>query len=80
MDSCGTVYSAKEKKIWFYVNGKLDVENKWGGNPGILDKAGIGGWGGQRQWQGLLDKFIISNTVLEEKDIQTLMEEASKKR
>ena len=40
MDSCGTVYSAKEKKIWFYVNGKLDVENKWGGNPGILDKAG----------------------------------------
>jgi len=74
-----TVYSAKEKKIWFYVNGKLDVENKWGGNPGVLDKAGIGGWDGQRQWQGLLDEFIIFTTVLEEKDIQTLMDEGIEK-
>jgi hypothetical protein len=74
-----TVYSAKEKKIWFYVNGKLDVENKWGGNPGVLDQAGIGGWDGQRQWQGLLDEFIIFNTVLEEKDIQTLMDEGIEK-
>ena len=24
---------------------------------------------GQRQWQGLLDEFIIFNTVLDEKDI-----------
>ena len=43
-------------------------------------KRVVGGWDGQRQWQGLLDEFIIFNTVLDEKDIQTLMEEASKKR
>ena len=68
-----TAYSAPEKKIRFYVNGELDIENDWGGNPGILDPARIGDWGQSRQWEGLIDEFIIFNTVLSEDDIQAVM-------
>ena len=71
-----TAYSAKEKKIRFFINGELDIENDWGGNPGVLDVAGIGGWFSgavQRQWQGLLDEFLIFNTILEPNDIKKLM-------
>ena len=68
-----TAYSAPEKKIRFYVNGELDIENDWGGNPGILDPARIGDWGQSRQWEGLIDEFIIFNTVLDEDDIQAVM-------
>ena len=70
-----TAYSAPEKKIRFYVNGELDIENDWGGNPGVLDPAQIGDWGQSRQWEGLIDEFIIFNTVLDEDDIQTVMNE-----
>ena len=68
-----TAYSAPEKKIRFYINGELDVENDWGGNPGILDPARIGDWGQSRQWEGLIDEFIIFNTVLSENDVQAVM-------
>ncbi|SVA70911.1 uncharacterized protein METZ01_LOCUS123765, partial [marine metagenome] len=37
---------------------------------------GIGGWFSgavQRQWQGLLDEFLIFNTILEPDDIKKLM-------
>lgn len=68
-----TAYSAKEKKIRFYINGELDIENNWGGNPGVLDPGRIGDWGGSRQWQGLLDEFAIFNTVLSEGDIKSVM-------
>ncbi len=30
-----TAYSATEKKIRFYINGELDNEADWGGNPGV---------------------------------------------
>ena len=68
-----TAYSAKESKIWFYINGELDAEHDWGGNPGVLDPGRIGDWGGSRQWQGLFDEFIIFNTVLSEDDINSVM-------
>ena len=68
-----TAYSATEKKIRFYINGELDNENDWGGNPGVLDPGRIGDWGGSRQWQGLIDEFAIFNTVLSEGDIKALM-------
>ncbi|MCG9129440.1 LamG domain-containing protein [Candidatus Poribacteria bacterium] len=70
-----TTYSAKEKKIRFYIDGELDAENDWGGNPGVLDPGRIGDWGGSRQWQGLIDEFAIFNTVLSEGDIKTVMDE-----
>ena len=70
-----TAYSAKEKKIRFYVNGELDIENDWGGNPGVLDPARIGDWNQSRQWEGLIDEFIIFNTVLDEGDIQAVMDD-----
>lgn len=70
-----TAYSAPEKKIRFYINGELDVENDWGGNPGVLDPARIGDWNQSRQWEGLLDEFVIFNTVLSAEDIQTLMDD-----
>lgn len=69
-----TAYSAPEKKIRFYINGELDIENDWGGNPGVLDPAQIGDWGQSRQWEGLIDEFIIFNTVLSEDDIQAVMD------
>ncbi|MYF99129.1 LamG domain-containing protein [Candidatus Poribacteria bacterium] len=68
-----TAYSATEKKIRFYINGELNAENDWGGNPGVLDPGRIGDWGGSRQWQGLIDEFAIFNTVLSEGDINALM-------
>lgn len=68
-----TAYSATEKKIRFYVNGELDIENDWGGNPGVLDPARIGDWNQSRQWEGLIDEFIIFNTALDEDDIQAVM-------
>ena len=68
-----TAYSATEKKIRFYINGELDAEHDWGGNPGVLDPGRIGDWGGSRQWQGLIDEFIIFNTALEAGDIQSVM-------
>ena len=68
-----TAYSATEKKIRFYINGELDAEQDWGGNPGVLDPGRIGHWNGQRQWQGLIDEFIIFNTALTEADVQSVM-------
>ena len=68
-----TVYSAKEKKIRFFINGELDIENDWGGNPGVLDPARIGDWNQSRQWEGLIDEFIIFNTALGEDDVQAVM-------
>ncbi len=68
-----TAYSATEKKIRFYINGELDAEHNWGGNPGVLDPGKIGSWDGQRHWQGLFDEFVIFNTVLSEADIKSVM-------
>ena len=68
-----TAYSAKEKKIRFYINGKLDAERNWGGNPGVLDPGRIGDWNGSRQWQGAIDEFIIFNTFLNEDEVQSIM-------
>lgn len=73
-----TAYSVAEKKIRFYINGELNAENDWGGNPGVLDPGKIGAWtdaNGQhsRFWQGMIDEFIIFNTVLSEVDINSVM-------
>jgi len=70
-----TAYSSKEKKIRFYVDGKLDVEREWGGNPAVLDKGRIGSWsGGGREWQGMFDEFVILNVALnDEGDVKSLM-------
>lgn len=68
-----TAYSAEEGKIRFYINGELDAESDWGNNPGVLDPGRIGDWNGSRQWQGLLDEFVIFNTVLSEDDIKSVM-------
>ncbi len=74
-----TAYSAKEGKIWFYINGKLNAEHDWGNNPAVLDVGQIGAWknnaGNQeRHMQGLFDEFVIFNTVLTEDDINALMD------
>ena len=68
-----TAYSATEKKIRFYINGELDAERSWGGNPGVLDPGRIGDWGGSRQWEGMLDEFVIFNAFLDEGDVQDVM-------
>ena len=68
-----TAYSATEKKIRFYINGELDAERSWGGNPGVLDPGRIGDWGGSRQWEGMLDEFVIFDAFLDEGDVQDVM-------
>jgi hypothetical protein len=69
-----TVYNSTEGWLRFYVDGQLDVENQWGGNPVVLGPARIGSWdGGGREWQGTFDEFVIFNTALAEGDVQTLM-------
>ena len=68
-----TVYSATEKKIRFFIDGELDVERDWGGNPGVLDPGRIGDWGNSRQWQGLIDEFIIFSAALDVADVQSVM-------
>jgi hypothetical protein len=70
-----TVYSSGESKISFYVDGELDNEQAWGGNQAVLGPARIGSWdGGGREWQGLMDDFIIFSVALGNDDIQSLME------
>ncbi|MYB64913.1 LamG domain-containing protein [Candidatus Poribacteria bacterium] len=68
-----TAYSATEKKIRFFIDGELDAERDWGGNPGVLDPGRIGDWGNSRQWQGLIDEFIIFNAALDVADVQSVM-------
>ena len=73
-----TAYSAKEGKIRFYINGELDAESDWGNNPGVLDPGKIGAWTNaagahSRFWQGMIDEFVILNTVASEGDIKSLM-------
>ena len=69
-----TVYSGTQGWLRFYIDGKLDVENKWGGNPAVLKAGRIGSWdGGGREWQGMFDDFIILNVALSEADIQNLI-------
>jgi len=69
-----TVYNAPEGWLRFYIDGELDVENSWGGNPAVLNAGRIGSWdGGGREWQGLFDDFVMINDALSESEIQNLM-------
>ena len=71
-----TIYSAKQKKIWFYVNGELDVETDWGGNPGVIDVGRIGSWsGGGREWEGMFDEVIFFSTALDQPDVKKLVDD-----
>ena len=71
-----TVYNSGEAWIRFYVDGELDVERPWGGNPAVIGPARIASWdGGGREWQGMMDDFIFFSTALEEDDVQALMNE-----
>ena len=70
-----TVYNSNEAWVRFYVDGELDVQNDWGGNPIVLNAGRIGSWdGGGREWQGMFDEFVILNTALSEDDIRGIME------
>ena len=69
-----TVYNGNEGWIRFYVDGELDIENAWGGNPAVLGPGRIGSWGGGgREWQGDFDEFVIYDTALSQADVQGLM-------
>ena len=69
-----TIYSAAQKKIWFYVDGELDVEADWGGNPGVIDVGRIGSWsGGGREWEGMFDEVLFFSTALDGPDVKQLV-------
>ncbi len=72
-----TVYSGKEGKVRFCIDGELNIELDWGNNLAVLDVAQIGAWknnaGNQeRHMQGLFDEFAIFNTVLSQDEINSL--------
>ena len=76
-----TVYNSNEPWVRFYVDGELDKENPWGGNPVIIGPGRIASWtGGGREWQGMMDEVIFFSTALEEDDIQALMNDGLKGR
>ena len=70
-------YSAPQKNVKFYIDGKLESEGKYtAAGPATLGPARIGSWdGGGRDYEGEMDEFAIFNTVLEEKDVGTLIDE-----
>ena len=69
------VYDSTESLIRVYFDGELDVEAEWGANPALFGPGRIGSWdGGGREWQGMLDEVILFDTLLEEDDIQSLMD------
>lgn len=73
-----TVYDSGGPWVRFYLDGELDVQNDWGGNPVVLEDPGtVGAWDGGRQWEGLLDNFIICDTAVDQADIQDLMKGAT---
>ena len=65
------------KNVKFYIDGKLESEGKYtAAGPATLGPARIGSWdGGGRDYEGEMDEFAIFNTVLEEKDVGTLIDE-----
>ena len=67
-----TVYSAKEKKVRFYVDGTFNVK-KSDGNPAVFDKVGVSGWDGKKQFEGMTDKSLVFESALNYEDIQTLV-------
>ena len=71
------VYSAPQKNVKFYVNGVLESEGKYTAvGPAILGPARIGSWdGGGRDYEGEIDEFVIFDSILEEKDVQTLIDQ-----
>ena len=70
------VYSAPQKNVKFYINGVLNSEGKYTAvGPAILGPARIGSWdGGGRDYEGEIDEFVIFDSILEEKDVQTLID------
>ena len=72
------VYSAPQKNVKFYINGVLENEGKYTAvGPAILGPARIGSWdGGNRDYEGEIDEFVIFDSILEEKDIQTLIDKS----
>jgi hypothetical protein len=69
------VYSAIEQSIQFYVDGELDAEAAWGGNPAILTEGRIGGWdGGGRGFEGLIDEVAFLGYAATADEVKALME------
>ena len=69
-----TVYDSGGPWVRFYLDGELDVQNDWGGNPVVLEDPGtVGAWDGGRQWEGLFDDFVIYDSALDQGAIQSLM-------
>ena len=67
------VYSSSERTIKFYVDGELDGERDWGGNPAVLGPAEIGAWNnGGRGFEGVLDEFIILNIAATPEQVKAL--------
>jgi len=54
------VYSSHDASLKLYINGVLDSQYSWGGNPVALRPGRIGGWsGGGRAFQGSIDEVVF---------------------
>jgi len=40
-----------------------------GGNPVVFDKVGVSRRGGKKQFEGMMDKFLVFESALNDEDI-----------
>ena len=67
------VYSSSEAVVRFYLDGELDQETEWSGDPVVLGSARIGGWdGGGRGFEGSIDEVVILNIAATEEQVRSL--------
>lgn len=70
-----TVYSSIDSTLKFYVNGVLDTEHSWGGNPVLLGAGRIGAWsGGGRGFQGPIDEMVFLDYAASADQVADIME------
>jgi hypothetical protein len=69
-----TVYSSLDSTLKFYVDGELDNEHSWGGNPVTLGPGRIGAWSGAgRGFQGAIDEVIFLDYAASAVQVADLM-------
>ena len=68
------VYSSIDGTLKLYIDGVIDVEHSWGGNPIVLDAGRLGGWNsGGRAFQGTIDEVIFLDYAASPQQVIDLM-------
>jgi len=63
-------YSSSAKRARVYVDGRLKAETTFSAAPvALLGPAWIGGWGGARPWEGIIDEVAIFDHELTAQEV-----------